>query len=488
MAERERIGFDAISETQFFSDKIRRCILPGHGDTYRHILECCRQNRFFDAGLLEVKIAAADSSENQNFDLVLDQKRIPFISYPHEWSTEMFRQAALLQLRLNLALLEAELTLKDSHPWNVLFDGPQPYFVDFTSLIWRREFNREAWLGTFNWHWLEALWNRVDLEAKHFYENYRRMFLPYFLFPLYGMNFGRVSKMRRMIFETTLNTTHLRIKAKDVFGLFSSFFYMQEFVRALFLLRPGVESEKRFLGSLVAEIEHLRVACGRSKYTQYYQKKDEVFGYSPVSNWTAKQRSVFEILTEKKPRTVLDIACNTGWFSALAATLGAKVVAIDIDEACVNLVYRQSRRQNLDILPLVMDFLKSSDDVFAIGDSKKEYEPILISAENRLGCDMVLALAIVHHWCLGQGQTFQTIAERLNRFCHKNIAVEFVPLEDPLIQGEKSFFKAYQKNKKGFTWYALENFEKALEGNFEIIRILPSHPEGRVIIFASKKS
>ena len=61
---------------------------------------------------------------------VLRHERIPFVSYPYEWTFSMLKDAALLQLDLLLAALEHDMVLKDSTPYNVQFKGARPVFVD----------------------------------------------------------------------------------------------------------------------------------------------------------------------------------------------------------------------------------------------------------------------------------------------------------------------------------------------------------------------
>ena len=64
---------------------------------------------------------------------VLRHERIPFVSYPYEWTPGMLRDAALLQLDLLLAALDEDLTLKDATPYNLQFRGALPIFVDVGS-------------------------------------------------------------------------------------------------------------------------------------------------------------------------------------------------------------------------------------------------------------------------------------------------------------------------------------------------------------------
>src|SRR3954453_11498669 len=54
---------------------------------------------------------------------VLRHERLPFVSYPYEWTFSMLKDAALLQLDLLLLSLGHGLVLKDSTPYNVQFKG-----------------------------------------------------------------------------------------------------------------------------------------------------------------------------------------------------------------------------------------------------------------------------------------------------------------------------------------------------------------------------
>ena len=64
---------------------------------------------------------------------VLKHERIPFISYPYEWSFGMLKDAGLLQLELLLEALKEDLILKDSSAFNVQWRGSAPAFIDITS-------------------------------------------------------------------------------------------------------------------------------------------------------------------------------------------------------------------------------------------------------------------------------------------------------------------------------------------------------------------
>ena len=65
----------------------------------------------------------------------------------------------------------------------------------------------------------------------------------------------------------------------------------------------------------------------------------------------AKESFVSEALEKVRPRNVLDVGCNTGHFSRLAAANGASVVAIDEDPTVIDAVWREAAANNLDVLP-----------------------------------------------------------------------------------------------------------------------------------------
>jgi len=65
-----------------------------------------------------------------------------------------------------------------------------------------------------------------------------------------------------------------------------------------------------------------------------------------------------KIINVLRPTKVLDVGCNTGFYSIQAAKQGAQVVAIDSDRAVVGRLWSAAARDHLDILPLVVDLTR----------------------------------------------------------------------------------------------------------------------------------
>lgn len=83
--------------------------------------------------------------DSQGHQAFLEHEAITFPSYPYEWPPEMLWAAGELTLELTQKLATEGLGLKDATPYNVLFRGPDPVFVDLLS-IERRDPLDPIWL------------------------------------------------------------------------------------------------------------------------------------------------------------------------------------------------------------------------------------------------------------------------------------------------------------------------------------------------------
>ncbi len=487
------VGFDSGGEAFLNHDRVFRGIYSGNGALYRKVLRTCEEHDLFRLGIVATREASVNPYSDKPYELVLEHDRIPFISYPHEWPASMLKAAALFHIDLYKELGPYGLTIKDWHPYNILFNGTNPVFVDFTSIIPIENLCNEAYLTPPH---VPVLFQQVwDTTAAYFYEMYRRMCVPYFLLPLYLMHRRKHARARTRMAETVLNASNQVMNRKEVFPVLSIDrlrYEVKSFFKKLALAEHG-PMKLKFLQLLRAEVKGLSVSLESSAYSNYYAAKGEEFGFEPSPDWPNKQRAVYEAIERFQPITLLDIGSNTGWFSVLGAKLGCQVVAVDIDEVCVDLVYSRARRGALPILSLVMDVTKPTPDVPPLAYENEPSlsvmggeSPLLFSGYKRLKCNMVLALSIVHHLALGQGFNFHQIVKMLSDFTSKYLLVEFVARDDPLIVAEPTFFSALNANQYRFDWYTLGNFVEELSRCFRQIEIKASHPESRVILICEK--
>ena len=77
--------------------------------------------------------------------ILLEHQCIAFPSFPYEWAPEMLHAAGELTLDLAQSMLSGGIGLKDATPYNVLFRGPEPVFIDVLSFE-RRQPGDPTWL------------------------------------------------------------------------------------------------------------------------------------------------------------------------------------------------------------------------------------------------------------------------------------------------------------------------------------------------------
>lgn len=487
------VGFDTAGEPFLSEGRVLRGIYRGHADLVRHVLATCQKHDLFARGVVATRELKDNPHPELDYEMLLEHERVPFVTFPHEWSASMFKEAALFHIELFQELEKYGLTLKDWHPQNILFAGTRPVFVDFTSIIPVDELDKQEYLkagrapGKFADRW--------DSTSKAIYEMYRLMFEPYFGLPLAMMEHGHHARARQRMYETTLNAADTVITRNEVFGdsLYRRLRYEgDQLLLQTSLLEKG-KKKPAFFRRLHSIVKGRRAALRGSAYSSYYEDKKEAFSSEPAANWTNKQHGVHGALAQFKPRTVLDLGSNTGWFSMLAAKLGSSVVAVDLDEASIDRLFRDAKNQKLDILPLVANLVRplpalapnvyeNEPSLSLIGDGL----PLISQPDTRLKCEMVMALAIVHHLALGQAHSFEEIAAILARLGTEYLCVEFVDIGDEMIRTDPGFFPAWNSNRSAFGWYSRENFVRALEAHYSVIEMVPSHPATRTLLIGRR--
>jgi len=81
-------------------------------------------------------------SKDTNF---IEHQKIPFISYPYEWTFSMLAEAAILYLKLQIYLIENGYSLKDASAFNIQFVKSRAVFIDLPSI--EIPSRRDVWVG-----------------------------------------------------------------------------------------------------------------------------------------------------------------------------------------------------------------------------------------------------------------------------------------------------------------------------------------------------
>jgi len=147
--------------------------------------------------------------------------------------------------------------------------------------------------------------------------------------------------------------------------------------------------------------------------------------YSPAE-WATKERAVTETLDRYRPSNVLDIGCNTGFFSRVAARTGASVVAIDQDPEALGEAWKTAEAEGLAILPLVVNLARPPG---GCGWSNDEFAGFLERARGKF--EGVLMLALLHHLVVNERVPIESIFDLAASLTTRLLVLEYVDPADP---------------------------------------------------------
>ena len=410
-----------------------------YAEDYKKLMDSGLYAKLVKAGLLiqhtELELEAADPTLALK---ILRPERVPFISYPYEWSFGQLKDAALATLSIQKRALKLGMSLKDASAYNIQLVGGKPTLIDTLSFEIYKE--GEPWVAY-------------------------RQFCQHFLAPLALMAYRdiRLSQLLRVYIDgipLDLASALLPGRTRWIIGLAS---HIHLHASAQKRYADVAVSEKRAgrklsKDALVALIESLQVTVRKLEWNP---AGTEWADYYAANNYTDaafehKKVLVGDWLSRIEAKTVWDLGANTGIFSRVAAEAGAYVVSSDIDPAAVEVNYRlvkEKKEQNL--LPMVLDLTNPSP---AIGWNNLERDSFL----QRGPVDATLALALVHHMAISNNVPLARVAEFFAA-CGEWLIVEFVPKSDSQVQ------KLLRSRLDIFSDYTKSGFEQTF-GEFFIIK------------------
>jgi SAM-dependent methyltransferase len=171
-----------------------------------------------------------------------------------------------------------------------------------------------------------------------------------------------------------------------------------------------------------------------------------------------KQDEVREFVRTMKPRSVLDLGCNTGDFSVVALEGGvAEAIGLDSDLNSLNVACNRAESVAADFLPLYADL---ADPTASQGWANRE-RPALTE---RFRCEGVLALAVLHHLVIGRNVPLREVVRWISSLAPLGV-MEWIPKSDPQVQ------RMLSAREDVFDDYGVEAFEEALRATAEIVRV-----------------
>ncbi|MGQ0849690.1 MAG: methyltransferase [Actinomycetota bacterium] len=382
---------------------------------------------------------------------VLNHDRIPFWSYPYEWSFSMLREAARLQLDILQAALADGLTLKDSTPYNIQFRGIRPVFIDIGSF--RPYSDGEPWLGY-------GQFCRQFLYPIMIQAHAGIPFQPWLRGSLDGIDPEHARRVlggpRRLRPGVTVDVvlqaraTRRTASDRDLRGE---------------LTAAGFKPEM-----ITANVRRLRRVIDQTEWSPSTSTWSEYAACGHVGKQrTAKAEFVQRVIGDRRRRLIWDLGANDGYFSRLVAPMADLVVAADADDVVVDQLFRSLQQDGPgNILPLVFDLSDPSPGLGWRGRERRRFE-------DRAHPDLVLLLAIVHHLVIAGNLPIEEIIEWLASL-QTEVVFEWVPPEDAMARR----LMVSKRPEEIHPDYREGTFRSLLKGRFEVAN--ETRIEGRTLL------
>jgi hypothetical protein len=391
---------------------------------------------------------------------VLRHERVPFVSYPYEWTFGMLRDAALLQLDLLLAALGDGMTLKDASPYNVQWRGAEPVFIDVGSFERLRE--SEPWAG---YRQFCALYlYPLLLQA---YKNIP--FQPWLRGSLEGIEpreARRLLSLRDRFRRGVL--THVVLHARLEKSYAGEAGGVRRDLRAAGFRKELLEANAQRLRKLVAGLAWEPEATAWSGYRSAGTYTDE--------DAERKDAFVRAAVADGNWHLVWDLGANDGRHARIAAESAHYVVALDRDPAVVDGLYRVLKDKGAtSILPLVFDVADPSPALGWRGLERK-------SLPERGKPELTLCLALLHHLAITDNVPVRELLGWL-RSLGTAVVIELVTREDPMAQRLLA-----AKRAGAHPDYERDAFERRLKEAFDVRRSEMLSSGNRVLYFATPRA
>ena len=428
---RDRSGFLFYHENELF-----RMIDYSYKQNYEKLMNSELYKKLAEKNL----IIAHSEVENLDIDCdyykIIKPEKIPFISYPYEWSFSQLKDAALLTLRIQKAAMKYGMTLKDGSAFNIQFHNGHPIFIDTLSF--------------------------EIYEDGQIWKPYKQ-FCQHFLAPLalISKKDVRLNLLSKIFIDGIPIDLAAKLLPKTTFGNFGLMAHIHAHAKSQkhyedkdAKIKQKTLSKRSFEGlieSLKSSIEKMTWNEDNTEWGDYYSDTN----YTEKS-FEEKKQFISLAIDEIKPKLVWDMGANTGVFSRLASNKGINTISYDIDPLAVEKNYLlSSQNSDKNILPLILDLTNPSS---GIGWNHDERMSII----QRGPADMVFALALVHHLAISNNVPLKKLAEFFSEIS-KFLIIEFVPKSDSQVK------RLLLTRDDIFENYDVKNFELEFTKFFKII-------------------
>ena len=387
----------------------------------------------------------------KNEEIIFEHKKLPYVSYPYEWSFSQLKAAALHHLDFNLFLIDQGATLIDASAYNIQFIGSKPIFIDLLSI--KEYIEGEYWYG-----------------HKQFCENFLN---PLILTSKKGVQFNNWFKGNLEGIPTNDLNNLLNFLDKFSYNIFVHVYLLNKFENKYKDQNKEVKInlKRKFpknnfismLKQLRSFIKNLKPKKIKTVWENYsvantYEKSEE----------NEKVKIVKKFINENKFNKIIDLGCNDGFYSKIAVNENTNfVVGFDYDPISIDRAFNDLKKNQTNFLPLIFDATNPSSN---IGWNESERK----SFNKRVDFDALLALAFEHHLVIAKNIPLLDAINWLISLAPKGL-IEFVPKNDETIQKMIKF--------KGdiFPDYNENNFKNCIEKKAKILSITQITSSGRKI-------
>ncbi|MGB3452704.1 MAG: class I SAM-dependent methyltransferase [Moheibacter sp.] len=465
---------DDFGRVFFLKGRVYRFINKSQVNFCKQLLSSPLFYKLLDLGLIpQTKIT--NEFKDTSDKLILEHERL-IETLQHEWTFEMFKDAALMVLKINCLSNEYGYELKDSHTMNILFKNTNPIFIDIGSFQIKEtkneswcaypEFLRSLFLPLLFWSQNQYYIVRKLVES-NFYKMYTipsQDITESLLFDIISEKSTNYKFLinNKKIFTTRKNNKIIKFVSKGI--NFINYKTIQNKRFEIRYSKPKSLEEIFPYKTIENTINQLSPPSLNSMWSGYHNKFYENFENIKISERFSRLLGIID--NYKDISSAVDLAGNEGYFSYLLASKEyiKEVILVDYDENAIDKAFLNFKKNNINkITPVLMNFM---------------FTPDIKGTSKRLKSDIAIALAVTHHLILTGKFVLGTIFERLAGFSNKYVMVEFMPLG--------LWSSEHRVSQDLPEWYNIDWFRKEFEEKFILLHEEQTE-ENRVVFFGKLK-
>ncbi|MDB5230376.1 MAG: hypothetical protein JWN76_1181 [Chitinophagaceae bacterium] len=438
-------GFVTITD-----NKVIRHIRNSYAGNYNHLMHSGLYERLVEDELL-IQHEEHTLPEN-GFYKTIHPERIDFISLPFEWTMSQWQEVVLMFLKVNIISLEYGMILKDATPFNITFYKGKPIFFDTLSFETYRE--GQPWMA-----------------YRQFCET---MLSPLTLMHYNGNQWGTMLLANSNGPKLDFVSKNLRKKSLFNLGVVLHIHLHAWYQNKNTVIRHHKNFSKEktiiLLQSIKNSIKGWSTQKTTTEWSDYYAT-----GIDSKTYLGSKIAVISKVLTEINPNIVIDLGANTGKFSVLASYFAKQVIAVESDYYSVEVLRQTIKKKKIRNLETVVADITHPTPY--TGWKNLERSSLL----SRLTCDLLLALALIHHLCIAANIPLQLVAELFATMTKKHVLIEFVPKNDERVKGMLA------NRADIFDEYTEENFIQVFSEYFNLITFIGFEGSHRKLFVWEKK-